>query len=136
MSSPQPPHLNCPSGGWRGNEPQAHCFKIPEEHPRATTRVSAAEVSAYTQACSLVPNKKLREIAKISRGRKYISSLKKKKNADGIINREIDRVPSAGECRSSYNSTCAQRRLADRLDCWIVPPPKRRASLLAAAGTL
>ena len=55
MSSPHPPHLNWPSGGWRGNDPHAHCLKSPEEHPRPTWRVRAAEVRAYTQACSLVP---------------------------------------------------------------------------------
>ena len=60
-----------------------------------------------------------------SRRRAIVSSLNKN---DALINREIDRVPSAGGSRSSCSSTCAQRRLADRLDCWIDPPPKRRAS--------
>ena len=55
MSSPQPPHLNWPSGGCRGKVPQAHCLKCPDEHPRAIVLARDADARAYSHACSLVP---------------------------------------------------------------------------------
>lgn len=124
MSSPHPPHLNCPSGGWRGNVPQAHCFNIPAEHPRATTRVNAAEASAYTQACSLVPYEK----------QTIITVLKCNFERNMASNLGIGRASSAVGNRPSYNSTCGRQRLVDRPDCRIGPPPKRRASMQAAAN--
>ena len=62
--SPQPPHLNSPSGGWVGKAPQLQCITSPFAQAFDTSQTKADEARAWTTACSRVPAKRPLETQK------------------------------------------------------------------------
>ena len=72
--SPQPPHLKLPFGGSRGGEAQEQWNRDPEEQALAIVYATAAELKAYTYACSLVPAESQIQLDKRSLNMWYTSS--------------------------------------------------------------